>query len=87
MSRTGDVELMERVRPASETRVRESVYSVTESPAGEAGVVALYGGRFGSFIGAGFPLFHSVNDRWPVANDFDRMAAATEAALAILRSA
>ncbi len=87
MVRTGDPDSMERVRSACAPHVPAAMYNVTETPAGEAGVVALYGGRFASFIGAGFPLFHSINDRWPQACDFDAMASATEAALAILRSA
>lgn len=86
MVRTGEPESMERVRPACEPHVPAAVYNVTEAPAGEAGVVALYGGQFASFIGAGFPLFHSINDRWPQACDFDAMAAAARAALNILHS-
>ena len=87
MVRTGDEDLMEAVRPVFEGATLTPHFDVTARPLGEAGVVAQYGGRFVSYIGAGFPLFHSVNDRWPQACDFPSMAAATEAARAILWSA
>lgn len=56
MVRTGDPGSMERVRKACEAHVPAAVYNVTATPAGEAGVVARYGGRFASFIGAGFQI-------------------------------
>lgn len=61
-------------------------FAVTSKPLGEAGVVAEFGGRFVSFIGAGFPLFHSTNDRWPASCDWPAMAEAGELALRILRA-
>lgn len=61
-------------------------FEVTNKPLGEAGVVAEFGGRFVSFIGAGFPLFHSTNDRWPASCDWPAMAEAGELALRILRA-
>lgn len=85
--RTGDEALMESIQTACQPRVPSAAFNVTQTPAGEAGVVVQYGGRFASFIGAGFPLFHSVNDRWPHACDFPAMVNAAEAALGILRSA
>lgn len=61
-------------------------FDVTNKPLGEAGVVAQFGGRFVSFVGAGFPLFHSINDRWPASCDWTAVAEAGEMALKVLRN-
>jgi hypothetical protein len=73
--------------PGSSTQERlKPNFEVTNRPLGEAGVVAEFGGRFVSFIGASFPLFHSINDRWPASGDWRVMAEAGELALRILRT-
>ncbi len=85
--RSCDEALLQRARdtatvvPALEARFQASAPAV-----GEASVLAEFGGTWLSLIGAGYPLFHSTNDRWPGSLDRDAMVAAGDLALQFLRS-
>lgn len=87
--RASNEELLEAARSSFSGASSDLIqaYQVAVNPPGEAGVVHKFGGRFVSLIGAGFPLFHSTSDRWPVACDFEAMARIGEAAYALLAAA
>ncbi len=67
-------------------RALQPRFEVTGRPAGEAAIVAEFGGRWISLIGPGYPLFHSTNDRWPVSLDETATVQAGELSLEALRS-
>ncbi len=56
-------------------------------PAGEASIIAEFGGRWLSMIGAGYHRFHSIKDRWPESLDEDAIVATGTVALEWLRLA
>lgn len=86
MVRASDAELFELARTARALATLETPpqFVVAENPVGEAGVVGRLGGRFISFVGAGFPLFHSTLDRWPEAINPAAIAAAGNAVFEML---
>lgn len=87
MVRASQQDLLDTAQGAAARLERLSPgFEVTNKPLGEAGVVAEFGGRFVSFIGAGFPLFHSISDRWPASCDWPAVAEIGDVALNILRN-
>lgn len=86
--RTSDAELLDlaRTAPAFAKLETPPQFAVAQNPVGEAGVVLRRGGRFISFVGAGFPLFHSTLDRWPEAIDPPAIAAAGNAVFEMLQA-
>lgn len=62
-------------------------FDAASPPAGEASIIAEFGGRWFSMIGAGYHRFHSTNDRWPESLDEAAIVAAGTLALEWLRIA
>lgn len=88
MVRSSDDGLLQEARAAKwlENFGSKPKFATSKNPAGEAGVVYSHGGRFVSFIGPGFALFHSSLDRWPQAINPTAIAAAGDAVFEILQS-
>ncbi|MBK6317560.1 MAG: M28 family peptidase [Dehalococcoidia bacterium] len=66
-----------RVGPTCELRPKPA--------GGEAQVIAAHGAAYVSMVGAGFSLFHSSTDRWPVAIDAEAIARNARLVLQFIR--
>ncbi len=76
--RSGDSRLLETARAAGsllDSDAGAARWDLCErAPGGEAQVVEAAGGTYISLVGAGFEMFHSIEDRWPDAIDAEAIA-------------
>jgi hypothetical protein len=84
-SSEGDLDAVVREAVAATGRPDATLQVTPNAPHGEAAIVAQHGGRYVSVVGGPFALFHSIDDRWPVAIDAEAIAANATLMLELLR--